>query len=345
MCKVSIIVPVYNVENYLSRCIESIQNQTLKDIEIILVNDGSKDNSLLICENYAKQDARIIVISQKNCGVSAARNKGLKIAAGEYVGFVDPDDWIEPNMFEELYKQAIEINADVCMCDYYIDKNGKSTPVKLIVNKAYLEGSEIIENIIANMIGNPSLNSRNHIIMGSVWRLIAKRDLLIKNNIKFNTRVPIMEDLLFCIELLIKCNRLGIKRGLFYHYVQHGKTAVSVYRERMLEFQLYVFENIKKTLIEEGWYNLLKQRMDTRYINIYIKAILNEVKKDNPKNIFKKISFISKICKDFSLKRILDQIDTSGYPLQKRFVVKALKSEWSWLLYFYYKTMIFLLKN
>src|SRR5207253_2318057 len=106
MPNVSIIVPVYNNEKYLSECLDSLINQTLKDIEIILVNDGSNDNSLLICYEFGKIDGRIKVIDKPNGGVSSARNTGLKLASGKYVGFVDSDDWIESDMYEKMYSAA-----------------------------------------------------------------------------------------------------------------------------------------------------------------------------------------------------------------------------------------------
>src|SRR5690625_1641691 len=100
--KVSIIIPIYNVENYLEKCLNSVINQTLNEIEIILINDGSPDESLNICKIYQNKDKRIKIINQKNHGVSHARNQGIKIATGQYIGFIDPDDWVEPFMFEKL---------------------------------------------------------------------------------------------------------------------------------------------------------------------------------------------------------------------------------------------------
>ncbi len=114
---ISIIVPVYNVEAYLKRCIESILNQTYKDIEIILVDDGSTDNSSKICDEYKNKDKRIKVIHKVNGGLSSARNRGLDIAKGKYIGFVDSDDYISPKMYEILYKELINNNADISACD------------------------------------------------------------------------------------------------------------------------------------------------------------------------------------------------------------------------------------
>lgn len=122
---ISIIVPVYNVEKYLPKCIESLMNQTYRDIEIILVDDGSPDTCGMICDEYAKKDSRIIVIHQKNQGVSVARNAGLVCAKGEYIGFVDPDDWVDPQTYKRMLEAILCEPADMAICGYdYYDERG-----------------------------------------------------------------------------------------------------------------------------------------------------------------------------------------------------------------------------
>ena len=123
MPKISVIIPVYNVEKYLHRCVDSILNQSLQDFEIILVNDGSTDSSPEICDQYAQQDNRIRVIHKKNARVAAARNDGIKAAKGEFISLIDSDDWIEPTMFEEMYSTANQFGCDFVMCD--LAKKGK----------------------------------------------------------------------------------------------------------------------------------------------------------------------------------------------------------------------------
>ena len=120
---ISVIVPVYNVEKYLNKCVDSIVNQTYKNLEIILVDDGSPDNCPKICDEYAKKDNRIKVIHKENGGLSDARNKGIEVATGKYIGFVDSDDWIDLNMYEELYKVIKEFNASVAVCNILKVKN------------------------------------------------------------------------------------------------------------------------------------------------------------------------------------------------------------------------------
>lgn len=122
---ISIIVPVYKVEKYLPKCIESILNQTYKDLELILIDDGSPDNCPQICDEYAKKDSRIVVVHQKNKGVSAARNAGLNLAKGEYIGFVDPDDFVAPEMYETMSGEMERQQVELAICGYdYFDENG-----------------------------------------------------------------------------------------------------------------------------------------------------------------------------------------------------------------------------
>jgi glycosyltransferase involved in cell wall biosynthesis len=127
---ISIIVPVYKIEPYLRKCLNSIVRQTYENLEIILVDDGSPDNCGGICDEYAALDSRIKVIHQKNRGLSAARNAGLKIASGEYIGFTDSDDWIDADMFETLYKGSLEYRADITICGYYFVKGNKYREVR-----------------------------------------------------------------------------------------------------------------------------------------------------------------------------------------------------------------------
>lgn len=181
---VSIIIPVYNVERYLRRCLDSAANQTLRDIEIICVDDGSTDSSGVICDEYAARDERFIVIHQKNARQAAARNRALEIARGKYISFLDGDDLFEPDMAEHALKKALETDADVVRFYFrYIGRyNGK--PDK----RLWFEG-EI----------NGSLSTlRVFFLPGSdVWARLWKREFLQKNNIKFQEDLPPWEDILF----------------------------------------------------------------------------------------------------------------------------------------------------
>lgn len=165
MKKISIIVPIYNAEEHLDKCVKSILMQTEKNLELILVDDGSDDNSLKICKEYEKRDARVRVIHQDNAGVSAARNQGIDIAEGEYIGFVDSDDWIDANMYERLLEEARKTNAEVVMCDattiFLSGKTQADTITQLSTNQI-LKKSDFMPSLLLEMAG-------------SAWRKVFRR--------------------------------------------------------------------------------------------------------------------------------------------------------------------------
>lgn len=204
---VSIIVPIYNVEQYLEKCIDSIINQTLKDIEIILVDDGSPDNCGQICDEYAKKDNRIKVIHKENGGLSSARNAGLKIATGEYIGFIDSDDYIELNMYEELYNIAKENNIDIVSCNYNrIAKEIRKSEIYLPANKV------IIKNEINDLIKKSNYNK----MLWYVWKALYKREIIEKINF---IEKPIIEDTPFNLEAYLKSNSIYHLDKPLYNYI------------------------------------------------------------------------------------------------------------------------------
>lgn len=171
--KVSIIIPVYNAEKYLSHCLDSLVNQTLKEIEIICINDGSKDNSLNILEEYQKKDLRIKIIDQKNQGVSAARNNGITQAKGEYIGFVDSDDWVDLDFYEKLYFAAKKFDSDISSGGFYREgKNLSSKKIKYDKEEFYTTKVDKITHAIL-----PKYSY--------IWNKIYKRSSLLALNFLF----------------------------------------------------------------------------------------------------------------------------------------------------------------
>jgi len=204
MPKVSIIIPVYKAEKYLSRCVDSILKQTLSDFELILIDDGSPDNSGKICDEYAIKDKRITVIHQENQGVSAARQKGLDTAKGEYVIHADPDDWVESNWLELLYNKAISSNVDIVSCDFI---------------REYMTGSVYQSERPTSYYRNDLIKDLlSEKIWGSTCNKLVKRNFIIENNISFDKRQNLWEDLLFVTKLVLcGASYEHIDKGL-YHY-------------------------------------------------------------------------------------------------------------------------------
>lgn len=313
---VSIIVPIYNVEKYLSKCIESLLGQTMENLEIVLINDGSLDNSLSICYEYAKKDERVRVIDKKNEGVAAARNTGLEEAKGNYIGFVDPDDWIEEDMYRSMYQKLIETNSEICFCNYSKDDKLGSSPRLLKIKKESLNRQEIIDEIIANMIGIDDLMPKYNYIMGCVWRCLYKKEFIDKYELRFKRGVSIMEDLVFTVEALLKCQAICIDKGVWYHYRRNPKSVLHTYNPRMWEDQIYVHRLLEELLLEQGLAEYMANRLDLRYIGMAFSAIYNATNKtteESKTQIKQRMIRIRQICGDDRLKLALDRVK----PIQK----------------------------
>ena len=220
---ISIIVPVYLVEPYLEKCIESIINQTIKDIEIILVDDGSPDDCGLICETYAKIDKRIKVLHTENHGLSAARNIGLKEASGEYIGFVDADDWIELDMYEVLLEKMKNSNADICECSFWYES---SVSQKLNLRDSIYRGKE---SLIA--LHNGQIND-------VVWNKLYKRKIF--KTISF-PKDHNCEDIFTMHLLLAQAKNVVVLSDLKYHYRQHSDSIRFTYSASNLIDYAYAF--------------------------------------------------------------------------------------------------------
>jgi glycosyltransferase involved in cell wall biosynthesis len=205
---ISIIVPIYNTEKYIERCINSIRNQTYSNIEIILVNDGSTDRSLEICNEMAARDKRIVVLSQVNSGVSVARNNGLSFAHGEYIAFVDSDDYIKENMYKELIElmERKEVDLICCGCFHVNETNILVSPQNK--EEIFVDKDEGIYKIL----------DRNGEYDGYIINKIFKKKIIDKWNITFNPLITISEDTLFCIEYLIHVEYCYFTSKPYYYY-------------------------------------------------------------------------------------------------------------------------------
>ena len=219
--KVSIIIPVYNSESTLKRCIESVINQTYKNIEILIINDGSKDKSLNIMNEYKNKDERIIVINQKNKGLSGARNTGINNATGDYITFIDSDDYIKPNLVKDTIKIFEEYECDVVRNNYELSyENGKTE----LRNEMYEENriinieekkEELIQNILLGKVQSYS------------WLLTIKREILDKNNLKFDEDIFFMEDIVFIIRLIFLIKNIYFVREANYFYYQSNENSLT----------------------------------------------------------------------------------------------------------------------
>mgnify|MGYP002626235807 CR=1 FL=1 len=249
--KISIIVPVYNVEKYLSKCLNSLINQTLKEIEIICINDGSTDSCNKILENFKSTDSRIIVINQKNQGVSVARNNGLEIAKGEYISFVDSDDWIDEDFCEKLYNSAKKYNADIAVCGVIKINEKYKQPILHFEQEDILQNIE--EKLIACDIPDKSYSCNK----------IYKKDALDKSGVRFTPNI-VYEDMIFTPKILYYSDKLVTVPDTYYYYYRHKNSLVKSKNKKSESDYLYS----RKILTE-----FFKEK------NIYIERFSTKIKK------------------------------------------------------------------
>ncbi len=213
MPELSIIVPVYKVEKYLPKCIDSILAQTFRDFELILIDDGSPDNCGAICDEYAARDSRIKVIHQANAGVSAARNAGLDIASGTYLGFVDSDDWIEPEMYETMIATEKEKQVDVVVCGVrYCSDTGEYIRSDLRGDKAYTA-----EEMLKTLYGKPNPTGG-----GAVNKIFSRGKVL---DVRFREDISMAEDWVYLFECYEKCKNAYHIPSVFYNIVERPSSA------------------------------------------------------------------------------------------------------------------------
>ncbi len=270
--KVSVILPIYNQENYLAKALDSLHKQTLKDIEFICVNDGSIDSSLKILKDYAQKDSRIRIIDQKNQGAGAARNNGLKIAKGEYIAFLDPDDWFETDAMESLYKKSKKQNCDILVFNF---------------NKVS-ESGDLLDrfNIKTNLQRFYDINENENfhwqdikpIALGGMypaaWNKFYKHELIKDNKLHF-AKSSLAEDSVFVFGATLNAKNIGYSDKSFYNYRVHKNSALHSRSDK--NFCVFKsIDSVKKLLTSMGLLEELKNEWNG-YILRYLSYHINQV--------------------------------------------------------------------
>ena len=226
MHKISVIIPVYNGEKYLERCVNSVLNQTHTDIELILVDDGSSDKSLQICNDFASADSRVCVIHKENGGVSTARNAGLEIATGEYIAFVDSDDYIEPDMYENMLNKALEHKCQVVLCDCVKEHGTHKELYSHNIRDGFYNRKQLEEEYFPHLLMMENVEYPATI---SNWLLLWKKELN-SPQMRYEPGIRYSEDLLFGAKLLYAAESFYYMKGeTYYHYVMNPDSATHTY--------------------------------------------------------------------------------------------------------------------
>jgi len=313
--KVSVIVPVYNLENYLKKSLDSLASQTLKELEVIIVDDGSKDSSPKILDSYEKKYKNFKVVHKKNGGVSAARNDGLDLATGEYVAFLDGDDWLELDCFEKTYKKAKEGNYDIVAYDtlaIYPDKN------------------MYISSNIDDEQDNKKLMIDAYAV---VCNKLFKRTLL--KGIKFKEKIALAEDVLFLYQVYPRANKIGVVKEPFLNYLQRQGSATYVYDKKIYDL-IKVMDIICDDYKNKKIINEYKEEIEYTYVRYLYATFIKRLAKTKNKEEFKK-----------GVEFVLEKVKSTFPNYRKNKYIRALNGKSLYLRFFnrFISKLIFMLEK
>ena len=329
---ISVIVPIYNVQSYLKQCVESLINQTYKNIEIILVNDGSTDKSGEIAKQLKNIDDRIKLIDKKNEGLGYARNSGLNIAKGNYVIFIDSDDYVAREMIEDLYDELKKNNSDTCLGGFkQVDDSGKILFIEEYRSQV-ITGRDIYFNLLPKMLG--SAPEKSDSIRMSVWNGIYSMDIIKKNNIKFpSEREYISEDIIFDMEYYKYCNSVTITNTSYYYYRLNYSSLTKRYKSNRFELSKILYKYIESELLKNNMGDDVIYRAKRQFfINVRL-CIKQENIKISNKKFNKAIEDINYICEDKLLKKIIENYPVNILKLKPKIFIYLVKYKMSYLLY------------
>ena len=311
----SIIVPIYKVEKYLRKCVESILSQTFRDIEVILVDDGSPDSCPRICNEYERRDSRVKVIHKKNGGLINARKSGLEAASGEYIGFVDGDDWIEPDMYA-LFAEAIEKHSpDMVLSDFYYDYGDKLINSEQLFEQEFYDKQALKDKLYPKMLFSGTYYKFG--VNPCCWSKVYKKELLEKNLPQVDGRIKMGEDAAFTYPCLLDAQRVAAIKTPQYHYIINPDSMTKSYDKDLKDIIFLPYEHIIKKCRACGA-DLGKQ---PDYYLLYLANFLirNEVAAESDSFIIKTLITNKNIIS--AAKRI----DKRALPLHTKLLSQALK--------------------
>ena len=298
---VSVIVPVYDVEKYLDRCINSIVGQTYKNIEIILVDDGSPDNCPKMCDEWAAKDNRIKVVHKQNGGLTNARKAGFDIADGDYVLFTDSDDYIELNMVEEMLKKAVETNMDITLCSYFRETD-TLTSIRMSYKSDVLKKEELRDQFIMPII-RPLKNdvSTNGFMMTKLFKKSK-----IKEEYFVSEQEIYTEDIVFCSLIALDINGIAIINKPLYHYCENRESLTFKYREGKFEMWNKRTDFFEDYFKQNGWLEFAHIRMIVLNLVALLLGADNEVLKNDRKYFKKQCKKMKKVIRERGYFRIIN---------------------------------------
>ena len=282
---ISIIVPIYNASSMLEKCVSTIINQTYKNIEILLIDDGSTDDSLVIAKELESKDNRIKVFSQLNLGVSAARNLGIEKSKGEYVGFVDSDDWIDKDMYLEMYKSIKKNNSDLTLCNF-IRVYGEKEVKKDEFYNINSNDKNLKEVVLRKIISRGEEN-----IFGSCCKMLISKKILLDNNLKFEIEMKMSEDMMFLIKCIDASSKININDKFLYYYRTNPNSATSNFIAGLWEDNIKLIDWCKDNIKYSKYKFDLDYLLKSCITNAVILATANSCKPGTTMNFIDRVRY------------------------------------------------------
>lgn len=335
---ISFVVPVYNAAQTIEKCVGSLIVQTFSDIEIILVNNGSTDNCLQICRDLSEKDSRVRFFDIAEKGVSAARNKGIDEARGEYVSFVDADDWIDKNVCEIFASKNGQYDYDLFCYSAKYHKENRIVEAFLFDGNIELLSKKQKEELQIKVLAPnaPCLAYRTNIrFAGSVWSKFYKREILQKNNFRFAPETIISEDCLFNTLALDHFCKIGYTKDCFYHYAQQSNSAQNRYRPESAKYFAFIIRQIQAWLLKTCKGKIFADAANCLFVH-YLFGILKEdlAHKDNPCSFAEKKSSLESILSMDEFRVPLKNFNRSFFSLPERVLIWLLQKKQVGVIFF-----------
>lgn len=318
---ISVIVPVYNVEKYLRQCLESLSAQTLDDIEIIIVDDGSPDGCPAICDEYAAKDARMKVVHKENGGLLSARKAGFAASKGDYIGFVDGDDWVEPDTFLNMYNAVREYSPDMVLSEFLCDYGDRAEPSEQCFEESFYDRVRLEKEIFPVMLFDGRFYSFG--VNPNCWSKLVRRELIDKNLLPVDERIRMGEDAAFIYPCLLDSQSAVCIKNPTYHYRITGQSMSTAYDEKLKDIVLLPYKRLKEKNAASDFD--ISSQLDYYLLYMVNFLLRNEAKKSNSHSKQERREVIENICADVDIRSAAAHVNMGKLPMHTKLLVTALR--------------------
>lgn len=325
---ISVIVPIYKVEQYLRQCLDSLQAQTAKDIEFVLVDDGSPDGCPALCDEYAGRDSRFKVVHKANGGLLSARKAGVQASVGDYIGFVDGDDWVESDTFLNMQKKVDEYSPDMVISDFLCDFGDRVEPSEQAFEEGIYDRTRLEKELFPSMLFNGRFYRFG--VNPNCWSKLVKRELMEKNLYPVDERIRMGEDAAFIYPCLLDAQSVACIKTPTYHYRITGQSMSTAYDERLKDIILLPYEQLKSKNLTSKFD--ISSQLD--YYLIYMTNFLvrNEAKKANSHTKKERKETLRTLVSNEDIIKAATAIEMSRLPLHTKLLTHSLRHRSAFLL-------------